>query len=193
MAIDMIEPALTTLLDLFPEGTDQPECLLVPARSVPPPYDQLLVHRHHMTVTVEAFHGSRVDVRILDFHLTDEYYARKILLTKQSDGRVVQFGIARVWLRFCSPPVRNAILAGQTPLGRTMIEHNVLRRIAPIACLQVLPGPGPEAWFGLEAGGRITYGRLGVIYFDEQPAIEVLEIVAPTNLPARSASKGEPA
>jgi hypothetical protein len=76
-------------------------------------------------------------------------------------------------------PVRTAILAGKTPLGRIMIEHNVLRRIAPIAFLQVRPGPGPEAWFGGEMGQRMTYGRLGVIYFDEQPAIEVLEIVAP--------------
>jgi chorismate-pyruvate lyase len=175
----MTDSPLTTLLDLFPAGADQPECLLIPARAIPPPYDQLLVHRHHMTVTVEAFHGSPVDVRILSFCLTDEYYARKILLTKQSDGAVVQFGIARVWLRFCSPPVRAAILAGQTPLGRIMIEHNVLRRIAPIACLEVRPGPGPEAWFGPVGAQRTTYGRLGVIYFDEQPAIEVLEIVAP--------------
>ena len=175
----MIETGLTTLLDLFPHGADQPECLLIPTGAVPPPYDQLLVHRHHMTVTVEAFHGSPVDVRILSFSLTDEYYARKILLTRQSDGRVVQFGIARVWLRFCSAPVRVAILSGQTPLGRIMIEHNVLRRIAPIAYLEVRPGPGPEAWFGPDVGARTTYGRLGVIYFDEQPAIEVLEIVAP--------------
>jgi hypothetical protein len=43
----------------------------------------------------------------------------------------------------------------------------------------VQAGPGPAAWFGADAGAKTTYGRLGVIYFDEQPAIEVLEIVAP--------------
>ena len=172
------DPNLATLLDLFP-GDDQPECVLIPARAVPKPYDKLLVHHHHMTVTVEAFHHSPVDVRILEMCLTEEYYARKILLTKQSDGAVVQFGIARIWLRFCSPPVRNAILAGNAPLGRILIEHNVLRRIAPIGFLQVRPGAGPEKWFGADRGRHVTYGRLGVIYFDEQPAIEVLEIVAP--------------
>ena len=173
------DPTLTSLLDLFPAGSDQPECLLIPARSVPPPYDQLLVHRHHMTVTVEAFHGGPVDVRILERNATEEWYARKILLTKQSDGGVVQFGIVRIWLRFCAPPVRAAILAGDTPLGRILIAHNVLRRVAPIAFLNVRPGPGPAAWFGPESGRRSTFGRLGVIYFDELPAIEVLEIVAP--------------
>src|SRR5436305_1770025 len=163
------DPDLTTLLDLFP-GDDQPECLLIPAHTVPPPYDQLLVHYHHMTVTNEAFHESLVDVRILSLCLTEQFYARKILLTKQTDGQVVQFGIARIWLRFCSPPVRAAILAGNTPLGRILIEHNVLRRVAPIAFFHVHPGTGPETWFGAESGKRPTYGRLGVIYFDELPA-----------------------
>ena len=90
---------------------------------------------------------------------------------------MVQFGLVRIWLRFCSPPVRAAILAGNTPLGRILIEHNVLRRIAPIGFLRVCRRA--EKWFGPVAGRHITYGRLGVIYFDEQPAIEVLEIVAP--------------
>src|SRR5262245_16773549 len=101
-----------TLLDLFPSTPDQPECILVPAAAVPAPYDRLLVHRHHMTVTVEEFHGDRVNVRILDLNLTDEWYARKILLTRKSDDAIVQFGIARIRLQFCSPPVRKAILEG---------------------------------------------------------------------------------
>jgi hypothetical protein len=171
--------SLDTLLDLFPDGLDQPECLVIPARSVPPPYDRLLVHYHHMTVTNEDYHRDRVNVRILNLCLTESFYARKILLTKRSDDQVVQFGVARIWLRFCTEPVRQAILAGQTPLGHILIEHNVLRRIAPIAFLRVKAGPGPETWFGPERGRRDTFGRLGVIYFDEQPAIEVLEIVAP--------------
>ena len=172
-------PVVVSLFDLFPDAPDQPECLVIPAAAMPPPYDQLLVHRHHMTVTVEDFYGDRVNVRILDLNLTDEWYARKILLTTQSDGAIVQFGIARIRLKYCSALVRHAILEGQTPLGRILIEHNVLRRIEPIAFLKVQPGVATETWFGSEAGRHVTYGRLGVIYCDEQPAIDVLEIVAP--------------
>lgn len=168
-----------TLFDLFPDGLDQPECVVIPARAVPPPYDRLLVHYHHMTVTQEDFHNDRVNVQILQRRQETDWYARKILLTTRTDNRIVQFGIARIWLQFCSEPVRAAILAGQTPLGRILIENNVLRRIAPIAFLKVRPGPGPETWFGPQLGQRSTFGRLGVIYCDEQPAIEVLEIVAP--------------
>jgi hypothetical protein len=33
-------------------------------------------------------------------------------------------------------------------------------------------------WFGV-AAGTVTYGRLGVIYTGDRPAVEVLEILAP--------------
>ena len=41
-----------------------------------------------MTVTVEAFHGQLVDVRILDQKRQGNSYARKILLALQGSGRI---------------------------------------------------------------------------------------------------------
>ena len=46
-----------------------------------------------MTVTVEAHHGSLVDVKVLERKRDGDSYARKILLAKQTDGRIVQFGL----------------------------------------------------------------------------------------------------
>jgi chorismate-pyruvate lyase len=177
----MSPPDLPTLFGLFPDQSDRPEYEVVPA-AVPEPYHGLLVHNHHMTVTVERFYGSPVDVRILARRHDGDSYARKILLTLQSTGQVVQFGAVRIRLELCSEPVRAAIVAAQTPLGRILIQHNVLRRIEPTDFLRVEPGPGPERWFGPERGSRPTYGRLGVIYTDNRPAIEVLEIVAPVDV-----------
>jgi chorismate-pyruvate lyase len=131
-----------------------------------------------MTVTVEAHHGSLVDVRILAHRQDNDAYARKILLTLQSTGRVVQFGIMRVHLRYCSQEVRDEIVAGQTPLGRVLIQHNVLRWIQPTAFLRVIPSPAMMAWFGIDQPVP-TYGRLALIHCDGQPAVELLEIVAP--------------
>ena len=59
-----------------------------------------------------------MDVRILARKLEGDSYTRKIVLALQNTGRVVQFGIARVHLDYCSNPVREAIVAGRTPLGR---------------------------------------------------------------------------
>jgi hypothetical protein len=131
-----------------------------------------------MTVTQEAYHGDQVDVRILERRLTGDFYARKILLALQGSGKIVQFGIPRINLRCCSKAVREEILFGQTPLGRILINHKVLRRLEPTAYFRVTPSPAMMTWFNLDQP-CITYGRMGIIYCDEQPAIEVLEIVTP--------------
>jgi hypothetical protein len=174
----MIAPDPRALFALFPPADDAPAFEIVPGRAVPPPYHELLVHKRHMTVTQEVYHDDRVDVRILDRRLNGNYYARKILLALHGSGKIVQFGIPRIDLRYCSMAVREEILAGQTPLGRILINHNVLRRIEPQTYYRVTPSPAMINWFHLTEP-RITYGRVGIIFCDEKPAIEVLEIVAP--------------
>jgi chorismate-pyruvate lyase len=171
-------PTLPALFALFRPVNQLPEYEVVPASGVPQPYHRLLVHKHHMTVTVEAHHGDLVNVRVLERRHQGDMYARKILLALQGSGRVVQFGIARINLAYCSPAVRQAILAADTPLGRVLIQHRVLRRIEPTDYLRVVTGPAMMKWFNLDRP-RTTYGRLGIIYCDNQPAVEVLEIVAP--------------
>lgn len=150
----------------------------VTASAMPEVYRKLLAHEHHMTVTVEKHHHAPVDVEVLDRRTTPTHYARKILLRRTSDGRVVQFGIMRVRLDVFRPPVRDEILAAETPLGRILIRHNVFRSIHLSSLWRVVPGDelrdhfGPGPW--LE-----TFGRTALITCDDEPAIELLEIVAP--------------
>jgi hypothetical protein len=178
LSIPLVGPDVRALFSLFGPADDMPEYEYVAADEVPSPYGDLLVHEHHMTVTVERHHGSLVDVRILARRQNNDAYARKILLTLQSNGRVVQFGIMRVHLQLCSEEVRAEIVAGQTPLGRILIEHDVLRRIEPTAFLRVIPGRAMMEWFGLTKP-KLTYGRLAYIHCDGLPVVELLEVVAP--------------
>lgn len=172
-------PTFDHLYHLFPDSPDRPNALEVPANDVPEPYHRLLVHTHHMTVTVERFYESPVDVRVLNTKRAGNEYSRKILLTLKDDSRkVVQFGLVRINLGVCPEPVRNAIVEGKTPLGRVLIEHNMLRRIEPIAFLRVTLSPSMAEWFHVPSGTQ-TYGRVGVIYTGDRPAVEVLEILAP--------------
>jgi chorismate-pyruvate lyase len=131
-----------------------------------------------MTVTVEEHHHSKVNVVVLDKQHNGDIYARKILLALDRDGKTVQFGLVRINLAYCTADVRARIIAQQTPLGRILIEHNVLRRIEPTAFLRVTPGPEMMQWFGIDTP-EVTYGRLALIHCDGKPAIELLEIVAP--------------
>jgi hypothetical protein len=169
---------LEDLFALFPGADDRPDYELIAGEDMPQPYRGLLVHEHHMTVTVEAHHGGPVDVRVLEYRLDDDLYSRKILLVHQATRKVVQFGIVRIDLAKTTPAVRDAILARDTPVGRILIRHNVLRRIEPTAFLRITPGPAQMAWFGLTEPAPF-YGRLAIIHFDGQPAVELLEVVAP--------------
>lgn len=161
---------LEELLALFPaEG--RPEWVEVSAGEVPQPYQGLLVHEHHMTVAVESYHDGPVDVRVLESRHDGDLYARRILLVHRPSGQVVQFGLVRLDLSRVAPEVRERIVEEKTPLGRVLIEHDVLRRVEPIAYYRFPSAP----WFG----GATCYGRVAIIHFDGEPAVEVLEVVAP--------------
>ena len=171
-------PTFDHLYLLLPESGDRPAATVIAADQMPQPYHRLLVHTHHMTVTVEDFYGSPVDVKVLACRRNGDEYARKILLALHEGGRVVQFGMVRIDLGVCPEPVRNAIVEGKTPLGRVLIQHNVLRVVRPVEFFRAAPGPAMCDWFGL-ARPEPTYGRLGIIYTDGKPAIRVAEILTP--------------
>lgn len=174
-----VTPDLDALIALFyarPEELGRFE--EVDARSLDRDYRMLLAHDSHMTVTVERFHNGSVDVQVLESQLTGEHYARKILLTRQSDGAVVQFGIMRLDFACVSPKVRREVESQRTPLGRVLIENNVLRQVHLTKLWKVTPGSDLCHLFGTSPS-QITYGRTAVIHCDGEPAVELLEIVAP--------------
>lgn len=179
----------------------------IPSSLTPEPYKTLLVHDHHMTVAMETHHGCSVDVRVLSHRQEGDLYAREILLLKSSQvgaiasredsempphpnplplraggegtGRsVVQYGIVRFDFRYVTDAVRDEIIAGQIPLGRVLINHNVLRHIDLGAILEISVGPRLASLFNMPLGG-VTYGRMATIFCNRQPAVDLLEISAP--------------
>lgn len=150
----------------------------IPQAIVPEPYKTMLVHDHHMTVEMEKYHRSPVDVKVLDRKLNGDLYARKIVLLKHGTSQVVQFGIIRFHLQYITKQVRDEIIAEQTPLGRILINHNVLRHIDLGAILEIDAGPGLASALQMPVGAT-TYGRLATIFCDRRPALDLLEISAP--------------
>lgn len=148
---------------------------------VPQPYQQLLVHNQHMTVTVEKFYCCSVNVQVLETKREGNFYARRILLARQSDGKIVQFGIVRLNFDFLDPVVRQEIESQQTPLGRVLIQHKVLREIELLRLWQVTPGTDLCRLFGT-ATPQTTYGRTAIIHCNGEPAVELLEVVAPVDV-----------
>jgi chorismate-pyruvate lyase len=174
----LLTAALDDLYDLFPDRSDEPSAELITADDLPEPYRRLLAHRHHMTVTVEQFYGGPVDVTVLEVWQAGDDYARKILLTLRDTGKVVQFGIVRIDLRVLAPEVRRQIEEKKTPLGRVLIQHDVLRTVNPTGYYRITPSPALAGQLGM-AETDVTYGRIGVITADGKPAVRVAEILTP--------------
>jgi chorismate-pyruvate lyase len=131
----------TITAPFFPALAELGEFERVEPGDMPPDYQTLLAHNDHMTVTVEAFHGSEVDVRVLQEHREGEVYSRTSLLVCRSTGRVVQLGIVRINLHGLSQEVREEIESRRIPLGRVLIRHNVLRRVELQRLWRIWPGP----------------------------------------------------
>jgi chorismate-pyruvate lyase len=149
------------------------------AEQTPEPYRTLLAHHEHMTVAVEQHYGEKVDVEVLSARRTGDYYCRKIVLHLQSDRKTVLFGIPRLNLRLVDDDVRQEILSENKPLGRVLIDHNVLREVQLASLYRVTPGADLVKLLGMPEP-LATYGRTAFIYCDGYPAVELLEIVAPS-------------
>ena len=172
--IDLCRPFTAALLEGF-----VPECRVVQPDEIPFPEDQLLVHHAHMTEVLERHHGSPVEVHVMQEAREGDIYTRKIALTpRDQPGKIVELGVAKLDLRYLAPEVKQEILAKELPLGAVLIKHNVLRRVKPRWFMQ-FPANGPMArLFGhIDTSDRPIYGRIGTIYCDGEPAIEVVELV----------------
>ena len=143
---------------------------------VPPPFDRLLDHHEHITVTVEAFHGQPVDVRVHRTRASGGHYSREITLVGSRSGRVVQYGIVRLNRDALEASVWEEIRGERIPLGRVLIEHNVLREVQLQELWEIECGPALARLLDVPTG-QTTYGRTALILCDGAPAIELLEIV----------------
>ena len=172
-------PDLATLVALF---YSDPQALgpltEMAADALPIVYRRQLVHEEHMTVAVEAHHEDLVDVEVVDTLVTDTHYARKILLRRRQDRKVVQFGIMRMHLGCLDDEVCQEIVSQERPLGRILVRHNVLRIIHLASLWKVQPSEELCQLFGISESQE-TYGRTAGIDLDGHPAVELLEIVAP--------------
>jgi chorismate-pyruvate lyase len=174
--------ARTLLADLcqpFAHGPFVADCTAVQPVDIPYPEDHLLVHHDHMTIVLQRHHGQDVEVQVLEEHLEGDVYTRKISLTPIGSNKVVEWGVVRLHFKYMPEEVKQEILRKQMPLGAILIKHKVHRRVKPRYFLRLPKGSTVVGLFGA-VNSEPLYGRLGMIYCDHEPCIEVLEIVLNT-------------
>ena len=168
---------LDKLVGLFLAGADALGGFqLCAAQQIPEPQKSLLNHDSHMTVTLEKFHSSSVNLVVEQDKREGHFYSREIRLKKSSDGEVVQYGIVRLNFNHLDESVQSEIVDHSKPLGRILIDHNVLRQVKLLSLYEIAPSPYLAGQLDC-AANDLQYGRTAVIYCNEEPAIELLEIV----------------
>jgi hypothetical protein len=169
--------AVADLLSPFVGAAIGPGCEEVVPEQLPEPFHWLLVHRNHMTKVLEAQYGRPMELDVLEHHLDEETYTRKILLRPQGHNEIVEVGVVRLNFRFMARDVKDEILKRETPLGAILIRHKVLRKVQPRWYMQ-FPANAPLLVASGVSYPHPTYGRIGTIYCNQEPAIEVLEVVS---------------
>jgi chorismate-pyruvate lyase len=173
---DLFTKSASRLATLFYDSLDSLgrfESVLVEA--LPDAYRTLLAHHDHMTVALEAFHDSLVNVRAVAEWQDDSSYARCSLLSRQTDGAVVQFGIMRIWLADLPAVARQEITGKKAPLGRVLIRHNVLREVELVTLWRIEPAAELQRHLQLGDASPI-FGRSAQILVEERPTVQLLEI-----------------
>ena len=172
---------LQELVTLFPEPGGHELYLTaehVAKEATPEPYHRMLVHEHHMTISMESYHDCTVDVEVMASRFEDGLYLRKIRLHKSGTRNAIQFGYVRFNLDFVTEKVRAEILSEKIPLGRVLIQHNVFRHVDLGAILRFTAGLGMAEYLQMDVG-QTTYGRLATIFCNGSPAIDLLEVSSP--------------
>jgi len=144
--------------------------------NLPSPYDELLDHHAHMTVTVEAHANEAVDVQVHATREQDNWYSREITLITERSHRIVQYGIVRLDVAKLAPIVWQQIRSQEMPLGRVLIHHNVLREVELCGLWKVTAGPALSERMNQPIDTQL-FGRTALIHCNGEPAIELLEIV----------------
>ena len=149
-------PTFDHLYRLFPDSPDRPDAVEVPADDVPEPYHRLLVHTHHMTVTVEdstaprSMSGCWTCRRTRQRIRTQDPADRSIRL-----ARVVQFGLVRINLGVCTEAGSQRDRRRQ---NAARPRADPARHAAPhraVAYLRVTLSETMAEWFRVAAGYRI--------------------------------------
>ena len=169
---------IDTLIELFyPSRDGLGKFFPIEANELPDQYRSLLAHHDHMTVTLEAWHNSLVEIRVLEERCDRERYARSIVLVRQRDGVTVQFGIMQINLAGLPDIVRLEIESQALPLGRIMIRHHLMREVELCQLWRIQPGKQLQHHMHCSDDDQL-FGRTAQILVEGEPVVELLEIVS---------------
>eukprot|EP01112_Ceratiomyxa_fruticulosa_P023561 TRINITY_DN905_c0_g1_i1.p1 TRINITY_DN905_c0_g1~~TRINITY_DN905_c0_g1_i1.p1 ORF type:complete len:191 (-),score=46.31 TRINITY_DN905_c0_g1_i1:153-725(-) len=154
---------------------------------VPSPFRELLCHNAHMTLTLEKHYHQPMILQVLNtLHMKDSY-TRTITLNipnTQPDTATpyypVQFALMRINLKYFSDQFKTDVISAKIPLGRILQDHKIIRQVKFHKVFKFSKGIDFSSDLTTELEKHIalpTFGRQATIFCDNNPAIELLEVL----------------
>ena len=157
-------------------GRVLPEIEIIEGKTIPQPYQSLLVHERDMTSTLERFHGARCHVHAFQC-LEDENYSRLVILELNESDKPVEFGAITIHLSSFAPHARELILEQQKPLGAILNEENIPYVSSPQAFFRIACDELICDTLRLE-NSEWLYGRCNRLTLKESHALaEIVEVL----------------
>ncbi|CAN5253342.1 hypothetical protein BH23VER1_BH23VER1_07830 [soil metagenome] len=145
--------------------------------ALPEPARSLLVHQRDMTSTLRNYHRAPIGLRVCSKSVGDGMLSRLVILDRADTGEPVEFGAIQIFLDAFDAGVREAILAGEEPLGGILGRMGVPYSSAPRAFFRM----EADAFVGLlldQVVSRPLYGRCNVLSRpDGVPLARIVEIL----------------
>ena len=174
--LDLLEP----LCQFYPGPSVDLGQRQVPGACLPEPYRRLLVHDSDMTSTLQAFHGERLGLRVLDHYTSGGSLFRQVALFGVDSGKRVEYGAIRIELSFFEPAARERIVSGWQPLGAILAEFQVPYLSRPRRFFEIKADDFVRGALELDEPA-VLYGRQNhLLAASGLPLAEVVEILPPT-------------
>lgn len=159
-----------------------PHVRQVSGDEVPEPYRRLLVGNHDMTPTLEAFHGDRITLRVLEREHDGgpkDTLTRVVVLSLIGDERPVEFGGILIRLPCFPPDARERVLQGTSPLGTILADCRIEHFSRPRGFIRVESDALIEKALGL-TGQHTLYGRRNWLLTGQNEVLaDIVEILPP--------------
>lgn len=175
------------LADLHPDALLlMPDAISVVGDDVPPPFHDLLVHRSDMTSTLSRFHGSEIQLQVLQQSIDESSILRAVILRRCRDNQPVEYGAIRIYLKHFPDGAAATLRAGTTPLGTVLSEFSIPYVSNPLGYIRLNTSNEIAKSLELDAAGDVVYGRRNRHLTPSGDVLaDILEILPPVR-PARN-------
>lgn len=132
-------------------------------QDLPQPYRQLLAHEGDMTSRLESAYRMSIKVRRLHSSNDGKNYFREVILeTFETSPRPVEYGAIEIQLAQLPEPAREAVIAGETPLGGILNQGRIPYVCSPRGFFQIIPDESIQKAFLMKEATPL-FGRSNCI------------------------------